>query len=149
MGGEGFVMILGFDSIRECMSVDSEVPATSLDDVTTIGRELGEEITSLPAYQAFESAKALVEADAEAQDRIQTFEAKREEFMMKRQVGKATEEDLKAVQSAQEELHELPVMEEFLEAQETLTERLSAVNEAISETLVIDFGGEAGGCCHD
>lgn len=131
------------------MSVDSEVPATSLDDVTAIGRELGEEIASLPAYKAFESAKASVESDAEAQDRIQTFEEKREEFMMKRQVGKATEEDLKAVQSAQQELHELPVMEEFLEAQETLTERLSAVNEAISESLVIDFGGEAGGCCHD
>lgn len=131
------------------MSVESEPPTSSLDDVVQLGRELGEEIESLPAYQDFEDAKAAVEADADAQERIQAFEEQREEFMMKRQVGEATQEDLEAVQAAQKELHSVPIMEEFLAAQEALTDRLEEVNKAISEPLVVDFGGEAGGCCHD
>lgn len=131
------------------MSVESEPPTSSLDDVVQLGRELGEEIEALPAYQDFEEAKAAVEADPDAQERIQAFEEQREEFMMKRQVGEATQEDLEAVQEAQNELHSVPIMEEFLAAQETLTDRLEKVNKAISEPLVVDFGGEAGGCCHD
>jgi cell fate (sporulation/competence/biofilm development) regulator YlbF (YheA/YmcA/DUF963 family) len=131
------------------MRVDSEAPPSSFDDVIELGRELGEEIESLPSYQAFEEAKAAVEADPDAQERIKAFEDKREEFMMKRQVGEATQEDLEAVQKAQQELHSVPIMEEFLTAQEALTDRLAEVNEAISASLVIDFGGEAGGCCHD
>ena len=131
------------------MSVESDTPTSSLDDVVQLGRELGEEIESLPAYQEFEDAKAAVEADPDAQERIEAFEEQREQFMMKRQVGEATQEDLEAVQEAQKELHSVPIMEEFLAAQERLTDRLEEVNKAISEPLVVDFGGEAGGCCHD
>jgi cell fate (sporulation/competence/biofilm development) regulator YlbF (YheA/YmcA/DUF963 family) len=40
-------------------------------------------------------------------------------------------------------------MAEYLEAQAALQERLETVNEAISEPLAVDFGGEAGGCCQD
>jgi cell fate (sporulation/competence/biofilm development) regulator YlbF (YheA/YmcA/DUF963 family) len=40
-------------------------------------------------------------------------------------------------------------MREFLDAQDALSETLEAVNEAISEPLAVDFGGEAGGCCQD
>lgn len=142
-------MILGFGTKRGCMSVESETPASSLDDVIQLGRELGAEIESLPSYREFEAAKDAVEADPDAQERIQEFEETREEFMMKRQVGEATQADLEAVQEAQEALHSVPIMAEFLAAQETLNERLAEVNEAISDSLVIDFGGEAGGCCHD
>ncbi|MFB6351954.1 MAG: GNAT family N-acetyltransferase, partial [Bradymonadaceae bacterium] len=57
------------------------------------------------------------------------------------QAGEASREDLVALQQAQEELNDLPVMQDYLEAQETLVSRLETVNEAISEPLVIDFGG--------
>jgi len=40
-------------------------------------------------------------------------------------------------------------MEEYLDAQEELQNKLEAVNKAISEPLAVDFGGEAGGCCQD
>jgi cell fate (sporulation/competence/biofilm development) regulator YlbF (YheA/YmcA/DUF963 family) len=40
-------------------------------------------------------------------------------------------------------------MAEYLEAQAALQDRLETVNEAISEPLAVDFGGEAGGCCQD
>jgi len=43
----------------------------------------------------------------------------------------------------------MPVMEEYLNAQEALQSQLESVNRAISEPLAVDFGGEAGGCCHD
>lgn len=119
---------------------------TSLEEM---GRELGEAIAATPEYESFEEAKAAVESDEEAQERIQEFQQLRQEFMMARQTGTADEESLQKVQSAQDELHSLPVMADYLDAQSELEERLEAVNEAISEPLAVDFGGEAGGCCQD
>lgn len=127
------------------MSVDTD----TVPDVETLGRELGEAIAELPEYEAFETAREAVQTDEETQERIQSFEQARREFMLARQVGEADEAALEAVQSAQRELHEMPVMAEYLAAQEELVDRLEGINEAISEPLAVDFGGEAGGCCHD
>ena len=129
------------------MSIDVE-PETEA-GVEELGRRLGEAIAELPEYGAFEEAKTAVEADPEAQERIREFEQLRQEFVLARSSGEATESDLREIQAAQQELHGLPVMSEYLEAQEALVSRLEGVNEAISDPLVIDFGGEAGGCCHD
>lgn len=115
----------------------------------SMGRELGERITETAEYRAFEAAREAVENDPEAQDRIETFEQVREEFMVARKMGSADEASVRRLKQAQEELHSLPVMEEYISAQEQLTERLASINDAISEPLAIDFGGEAGGCCQD
>ncbi len=117
--------------------------------VETLGRELGETIRDLPEYEAFEEAKAAVEGSPEAQQKIREFEGQREEFMLARQIGEATQEDLMELQRSQQELHQLPAMAEYLEAQNRLDARLEAVNEAISEPLSVDFGEQAGGCCQD
>ncbi|KAB1188340.1 MULTISPECIES: YlbF family regulator [Haloferax] len=114
-----------------------------------LGRELGEAIADHPKYEAYESAKAAVEADDEAQELITEFNQLREEFNVARQMGEATQEGLQKVQAAQDELHSLPVMEEYLLAQAEMVGELEKVNEAISEPLAVDFGGEAGGCCND
>ncbi|PSP81405.1 regulator [Halobacteriales archaeon QS_1_68_20] len=114
-----------------------------------LGRELGEAITDIPEYQAFEEAKAAVEESDEAQGLIEEYERKREEFMMARQAGEASQADLAELQRAQRELHDVPVMAEYLEAQAELEARLERVNEAISEPLALDFGESAGGCCQD
>jgi cell fate (sporulation/competence/biofilm development) regulator YlbF (YheA/YmcA/DUF963 family) len=119
------------------------------DRLDELGQELGEAIAATPEYEAFEEAKAAVENDKEIQAEIREFQRLREEFMMARQTGEATQEALQKVQSAQQDLHSKPVMAEYLEAQADLQERLEAVNEAISEPLAVDFGGEAGGCCQD
>jgi cell fate (sporulation/competence/biofilm development) regulator YlbF (YheA/YmcA/DUF963 family) len=131
------------------MSVETDREATGTESVEALGRELGAAITELDEYQQFEDAKAAVEADDDAQAKIDEFEGIRQEFMLARQTGEATQEDLQKVQQAQAELHELPVMAEYLEAQSELDARLEAVNEAISEPLLVDFGEEAGGCCQD
>jgi cell fate (sporulation/competence/biofilm development) regulator YlbF (YheA/YmcA/DUF963 family) len=117
--------------------------------VDALGRELGEAIADLPEYEAFEEAKAAVEADDDTQEKIQEFEQLREEFAAARQVGEADQSDVEELKRAQQELHEEPVMAEFIEAQERLQDRLESVNRAISEPLEVDFGGEAGGCCQD
>ncbi|SEO86783.1 Cell fate regulator YlbF, YheA/YmcA/DUF963 family (controls sporulation, competence, biofilm development) [Halogranum amylolyticum] len=122
------------------------VETTSLE---SLGRELGNAIAESPEYERFEEARQAVEDDDEAQAQIQEFEQLRQEFMMARQTGQASQEDVKEVQRAQEQLHRLPVMADYLEAQSELQDRLEAVNEAISEPLAVDFGGEAGGCCQD
>jgi len=117
--------------------------------VEELGRELGERIAALPEHRAFGEARAAVEADEEAQERIAEFEAMRERFAAARAAGDATESDLRSLQEAQRELHSMPVMAEYLDAQERLAARLERINAAVSEPLAVDFGGEAGGCCHD
>ncbi|ELZ95397.1 MULTISPECIES: YlbF family regulator [Haloferax] len=114
-----------------------------------LGRELGEAIADHPKYEAYEEAKAAVEADDDVQELITEFNQLREEFNVSRQMGEATQEGLRKVQAAQEELHSEPVMEEYLLAQAELVGELEKINQAISEPLSVDFGGEAGGCCHD
>ncbi|KAB1194156.1 YlbF family regulator [Haloferax sp. MBLA0076] len=114
-----------------------------------LGRELGEAIADHPKYEAYEEAKAAVEADDEAQELITEFNQLREEFNVARQMGEATQEGLQKVQAKQDELHSMPVMKEFLLAQAEMVGELEKVNEAISDPLAVDFGGEAGGCCND
>ena len=118
-------------------------------DVEALASELGDAITALPEYEAFDEARTAVAESPELQEEISEFERLREEFAMARQAGEATEEGLNRVQRAQEELHSQPKMAEFLAAQERLQDRLETLNEAISEPLAVDFGGEAGGCCQD
>jgi cell fate (sporulation/competence/biofilm development) regulator YlbF (YheA/YmcA/DUF963 family) len=117
--------------------------------VEDLGRELGEAIADMPEYERFEEAKAAVEDSEEAQEEIERFEQKRQEFMMLRQTGDADQEDLRELQAAQEELHDIPVMADYVEAQNELDAKLERINEAISEPLAVDFGEEAGGCCQD
>jgi cell fate (sporulation/competence/biofilm development) regulator YlbF (YheA/YmcA/DUF963 family) len=132
------------------MSVDSpEAESTANEDVEALGRELGDAITRLPEYQRFEEKSAAVEDSPEAQQKIETFEQQRQEFMLARQSGEANQDDMIQLKEAQQELHSMPVMSEFLEAREELVERLEDVNEAISDPLELDFGKEAGGCCND
>jgi cell fate (sporulation/competence/biofilm development) regulator YlbF (YheA/YmcA/DUF963 family) len=131
------------------MSVETDSESSTTESVEALGRELGAAITELDEYQRFEDAKAAVEASEEAQAKIDEFEEIRQEFMLARQTGEATQADLQKVQDAQAELHEMPVMAEYLEAQNVLDARLEAVNEAISDQLIVDFGEEAGGCCQD
>ena len=122
------------------------VEQVSIED---LGRELGERIAETAEYERFEEARAAVQRDEEVQSRIDEFEQLRAEFMQARQTGQATNEELRRVQEAQDELHAMPVMSEYLDAQDELTGTLETVNEAISEPLAVDFGGEAGGCCQD
>ena len=132
------------------MSIESDTPAEAdAVDVNDLATELGEAISGLPVYQRFLEAKAKVENDADAQRAIEEFEQLREEFQMARQTGQATQEDLRKVQEAQEELHDIASMSEYLEVQEELETRLAEINDLVSDQLKVDFGEKAGGCCQD
>lgn len=130
------------------MSLDPETQAEER-RIETLAEELGDAIAALPEYERFLEAKEAVTADEETQERIAEFEKRREEYMAARQRGEATNEDLLELQSAQEDLHDIPVMSEFLQAKNDLELRFQAVNERISDPLAIDFGETAGGCCQD
>ena len=127
-----------------------ETPAEpETDDVDELASELGEAIADLPIYEAFLEAKAAVEADEELQEEIRAFERLREEFVMARQAGDATNEDLRELQRNQQELHEQPKMKEYLQAQSELELKLQELDEIVSEPLEVEFGQTAGGCCED
>ncbi|SIR17123.1 Cell fate regulator YlbF, YheA/YmcA/DUF963 family (controls sporulation, competence, biofilm development) [Haladaptatus litoreus] len=132
------------------MSVDTKADVS--DDETSVeemATELGEAIADTPEYRKFEETKAEVEANEEAQEKIKKFERLRQEFMLARQTGEATQEDVTKVQEAQEDLHSLPVMSDYLAAQDELSSRLEDLNRAISAPIAVDFGQQAGGCCQD
>ncbi len=130
------------------MSVETQ-PSAEETGIEELGRELGEAIARTDEYAAYEQAQAKVTESEHAQEKIDEFESLRQEFMLARQTGDATQEDLQRLQAAQEELHAIPVMAEYLEAQAKLDAKLEAVNEAISAPLDVDFGEQAGGCCQD
>ncbi|WP_135302737.1 YlbF family regulator [Haloarcula amylovorans] len=132
------------------MSIESDTAADPTDDdVEELATEFGEAITELPVYQRYLEAKAAVEDHEEAQEAIQEFEQLREEFQLARQTGRASQEDLRKLQDAQEDLHDIPVMSEYLQVQNDLELRLQELNELVSEQLTVDFGQKAGGCCED
>jgi cell fate (sporulation/competence/biofilm development) regulator YlbF (YheA/YmcA/DUF963 family) len=131
------------------MSIETESAESTESRVDELSAELGEAIEAMPEYETFEEAKEAVENDEEAQERISEFEEFREEFMLARQTGEATQEDLRELQRKQERLHDIPVMAEFLQAQNELELRLQEINEQISAPLKVDFGQKAGGCCED
>jgi len=127
------------------MSVET-TPAERADE---LAEELGTVITEMPTYQQFVEAKAAVENDEELQAEIREFERLREEFTMARQTGEATNEDLRELQSAQEDLHSKPKMKEYLQAQSEIELKLQELDQLISEPLEVEFGQKAGGCCED
>ncbi|WP_338742138.1 YlbF family regulator [Haloplanus salilacus] len=123
--------------------------STSAPQLEDLGRKLGEAIANSPAHERFEEAQAAVQDDDDAQERIAEVERLRDEFVAAREVGEATQEQIQELQRAQNDLHSMPVMEEFLDAQDALQRQLEEINHSISDPLAVDFGGEAGGCCHD
>ncbi len=120
-----------------------------LSQTEDLGRQLGDAITETPEYEAFESAKRAVEDCEETQAKIDEFERVRQEFMMARQTGTATQDDLEHLQETQTELHSMSKMKTYLEAKATLSQRLDAINDVISQPLAVNFGEEAGGCCQE
>lgn len=120
-----------------------------LSQTEDLGRQLGDAITETPEYEAFESAKRAVEDCPETQAKIDEFERVRQEFMMARQTGTATQDDLAHLQETQTELHSMSKMKTYLEAKATLSQRLDAINNVISQPLAVNFGEEAGGCCQE
>lgn len=123
--------------------------STQVSQLEEMGRELGDAIADTPAYERFEAARQAVQNDDDAQAKIAEVERLRDEFVSARETGQATQEHVAKLQQAQNDLHSMDVMVEYLNAQEALQSQLEAINVAISEPLSVDFGGEAGGCCQD
>jgi cell fate (sporulation/competence/biofilm development) regulator YlbF (YheA/YmcA/DUF963 family) len=128
---------------------DSETEHEAADHVTELATELGEALADLPEHEAYVEAERAVRESEEVQEAIASFNEQRREFAHARQTGDATEEDLEALQAAQRDLHAMPVMAEYLEAQERLQATLGAVEAALSDPLAVEFGETAGGCCQD
>ena len=116
---------------------------------TELAEELGETITELPAYEAFLEATAASQNDPELQREMEAFEQLREEFLMAREAGTASNDDLRELQAAQEELHGNPKMSDYLAAKSDIELRLQEIDHIISEPLEVEFGETAGGCCQE
>lgn len=125
------------------------VETTPAERAEELAEELGDAIAELPAYEDFLEAKEAVERDEDLQEEIREFERVREEFMMARQTGDATNEDLRDLQRTQQELHEKPKMARFLQAKSEIELQLQELDHVISESLEVDFGETAGGCCQE
>ena len=133
----------------ESTEADADAGMEAAARATELASELGGAIEELDSYREFADAKAAVEASEEAQAKIREFEQLREEFQMARQTGDASQDDLTRLQEAQQELHDVPEMSDYLDAQSRLESDLEDLNRMISAPLSVDFGEKAGGCCQD
>jgi len=132
------------------MSIETDAAdAGASEDPDELARALGDAIADLPEYQQFLDAKEVIEADEAIQSEIREFEQVREEFMLARRAGEANEDDLRDLQRAQEQLHDIPEMSDYLAAQNELELRLQELNQTVSDPLAVDFGEKAGGCCQE
>lgn len=122
---------------------------TELTDVESAAETLGEAIATLPEHERFERARRAVEESDTAQRKIDRFEALQQEYQLAKRFDQETEADLERLRSVQEELHALPVMEEYLAAQSALQDRLESINRAVSSPIAVDFASQVGGCCQD
>ena len=127
------------------MSVETTPEART----TELAAELGEAITELSAYEELVEAKDAIRSDPELQREMSAFETCREEFLMAREAGTASNDDLRALQAAQEELHDDPKMAAYLRAKSDIELRLQELDYIISEPLEVELGETAGGCCQD
>lgn len=125
------------------------VETTPEERTTELAAELGEAITELPAYEEFVEAKEAIQSDPELQREMSAFETRREEFLMAREAGTASNDDLRDLQAAQEKLHDNPKMAAYLRAKSDIELRLQELDFIISEPLEIEFGETAGGCCQE
>jgi len=114
------------------------------DEVKTLAEETRSHSAAIE-----ETIRATIADVEEIQTEIREFEQTREEFMLARQAGEASRDDLRELQRAQEQLHDIPEMSDYLAAQNELELRLQELNERVSEPLAVDFGETAGGCCQD
>lgn len=126
-----------------------EERAVQGDSAAAAARALGHRLAESPEYERFVEARAAVQESATAQERIAEFEQLRDEYSMARRAGEADEAALAELKEAQQELHALPVMAEYLEAQAELDERLDEIARIISAPLDVDFAERASGCCED
>jgi cell fate (sporulation/competence/biofilm development) regulator YlbF (YheA/YmcA/DUF963 family) len=129
--------------------VSESVPRPADRDPVALAAELGEALAASDEHGRFAAARAAVEADEEAQARIDEFERKRTAFLADRERGEATRADLRELERLQSDLHDLAVVAEYLDAKHDLDALLDAANDAVSAPLAVEFGGEAGGCCMD
>jgi cell fate (sporulation/competence/biofilm development) regulator YlbF (YheA/YmcA/DUF963 family) len=129
-------------------SVPGEEESTP-DSLESVARRLGRVLAENPEHERFAAARSAVQESTEAQERIAEFEQLRDEYSMARRAGDADRAALAELKEAQQELHDLPVMAEYLEAQAALDDRLDVIADAISEPLEVDFAERASGCCED
>ncbi|WP_254533293.1 YlbF family regulator [Natrinema gelatinilyticum] len=125
------------------------ISGTEQSDVSSLASRLGAAIADMPEYQRFLETQMAVQNSEEAQQKISEFEQAHESYMLSRQSGSVSQDQIQRLQNLQSELNSIPVMAEHLEAQAALEARLTELNDVISEPLSIDFGQKAGGCCED
>lgn len=130
------------------MSTDT-VTQDEESDARSLAQCLGNAITDLPAYRRFMEMQKAVANSEEAQKKITEFEQIRQEFMLSRQTGDVSEEQLQELQTTKAELNSIPEMADYLEAQSQLDAQLTELNDIISHPLAVDFGQKAGSCCEE
>jgi len=131
-------------------ATETDVDATNTNATPeSLAADLGTAIANTAEYERFTEAKTAVERSREAQQNVREFERLRDAFVQARKTGEATEEDLETLQNAQRDLHAVPEMAEFLDAQDALDARLERIDTVIGTDLAIDFGDRIGSCCQD
>lgn len=110
--------------------------------------DLAAALAATPAYRAFDQAQSQMRRDGDAQVAIRTFQDKQRDLAWQIQYGLAGDEGRRELGRLQEAMLAQPVVREYIEAQEELSQLCQEVSELISEVIGMSFAASCGpGCC--
>ena len=116
-------------------------------------RELGQAIAESEEQQKMQNAEAAVMQDAQASALMREFSDLKAEVQQMLGAESPDEETLQArsdrLQEVQDQLNELPLIQELLETRGAFSQMMSQVNQVIQYMVtgeVSDCGGDCGGC---
>lgn len=111
-------------------------------------RDLAAALAATPAHQAFDQAQSQMRRDPEAQAAVRAFQEKQRDLAWQIQYGLVGDEGRQELGRLQETMLAQPVVRDYIEAQEELSQLCQEVSELISEVIGMSFAASCGpGCC--
>lgn len=111
-------------------------------------RGLAAALAATSAYQTFDRAQSQMRRDREAQAAIRSFQEKQQDLAWQLQYGLVGEDGRQELGRLRQEMLAQPVVREYVEAQEALSQLCQEVSELISEEIGLSFAASCGpGCC--
>lgn len=111
-------------------------------------RGLAAALATTPVYQAFDQAQSQMRRDPEAQAAIRAFQEKQQDLAWQVQYGLVGDDGKQELGRLHQAMLAQPVVREYMEAQEALSQLCQEVSELISEEIGLSFAASCGpGCC--
>ncbi len=131
---------------REDVITDENLTAT----VKDAARSLARSIAKSSAMASFEAVQEAFMADKPLQHELQQLQARQQQIRLARMWNGVDRQQEEEIEAEWERLAQVPMLQNYLQAQDELRAFLQEITGTISREVGVDFGAAcspAGGCC--